>query len=38
MNDRRIRIRAGAVAVAAAFNDSPTADAVWDALPIARDE
>ena len=34
MSDRRIRIRAGAVSVTAALNDSPTADAVWDALPI----
>ena len=34
MSDRRIRIRAGAVTVSAALNDSSTADAVWDALPI----
>lgn len=34
MNDRRIRIRAGAVTVSATLNDSSTADAVWDALPI----
>jgi hypothetical protein len=34
MSDRRIRIRAGAVTVSAALNDSSTADAVWAALPI----
>ena len=34
MGDRRIRIRAGDVTVGAALNDSTTADAVWDALPI----
>ena len=34
MGDRRIRIRAGAVTVSAALDDSSTADAVWDALPI----
>ena len=34
MNDRRIRIRAGAVTVSAILDDSSTADAVWDALPI----
>ncbi len=34
MSDRRIRIRAGAVTVTATLDDSPTADAVWDALPI----
>ena len=34
MSERRIRIRAAAVTVSAALNDSPTADAVWDALPI----
>jgi len=34
MNDRRIRIRAGAVTVSATLNDSSTANAVWDALPI----
>lgn len=34
MSDRRIRIRAGAVTVSAALDDSPTADAVWNALPI----
>ena len=34
MSDRRIRIRAGAVTVSATLNDSSTADAVWDALPI----
>ena len=34
MNERRIRIRAGAVTVTATLDDSSTADAVWDALPI----
>ena len=34
MSDRRIRIRAGAVTVSVALDDSPTADAVWNALPI----
>ena len=34
MSDRRIRIRAGAVTVSATLDDSSTADAVWDALPI----
>ena len=34
MSDRRIRIAAGGVVVSAALNDSTTADALWDALPI----
>ena len=34
MSERRIRIRAGAVTVSATLDDSSTADAVWDALPI----
>ena len=34
MSDRLIRIRAGEVSVTAALNDSATADAVWDELPI----
>ena len=34
MGDRRIRIRAGDVTVGATLNDSTTAAAVWDALPI----
>ena len=34
MSERPIRIRAGAVSVAATLNDSTTADAVWAALPI----
>lgn len=34
MADRRVRIAAGGVVVSAALNDSTTADAVWDALPI----
>ena len=31
---RRITIRAGDVTIDGEFNDSPTADMVWDALPI----
>lgn len=31
---RRIRIAAGNFTLAAELNDSPTADAVWEALPI----
>ena len=34
MSDRKIRIRAGEASVTAALNDSTTADAVWDTLPI----
>ncbi len=34
MSDRLIRIRAGEVSVTAALNDSTTADALWDALPV----
>ena len=34
MNKKRIRIQAGAVTVAATLDDSPTAEAVWEALPI----
>ena len=34
MSDRRVRIAAGGVVVSAALNDSTTADALWDALPI----
>lgn len=34
MSDRRIRIRTGAVTVTATLDDSPTSDAVWEALPI----
>ena len=34
MSDRRIRITAGEVTVHAGLNDSPTADLVWDELPI----
>ncbi len=33
--NRKIAITAGDVTVTAALNDSPTADAVWDALPIS---
>ena len=35
MPHRVIKITAGAVQVAAALNDSPTADALWDALPVS---
>ena len=35
MSDRRVRIAADGVVVQAALNDSATADAVWEALPIA---
>jgi len=31
---RRIQITAGATMATAILNDSPTADALWDALPI----
>ena len=34
MSDRRIHVRAGDVSVYAELNDSPTADLVWEALPI----
>ena len=34
MGDRRIRIRVASVTVTATLNDTPSADAVWDALPI----
>ena len=34
MGNKLILIRAGGVTVTAALNDSPTAGAVWDALPI----
>ena len=33
MPERRITIRAGDVTIDGEFNDSPTADMVWDALP-----
>ena len=35
MNDRSIQISAGGVTVVAGLNDSETADALWDALPIS---
>jgi len=35
MASRRIRITAGTVAVDAVLNDSPTADLIWKALPLA---
>ncbi|HVQ75186.1 MAG TPA: cyclophilin-like fold protein [Candidatus Binatia bacterium] len=35
MRERRIRITAGAVSAEAVLNDSETATAVWDALPLA---
>ena len=34
MSDRRIRIEADGVVVSAALDDSATADALWEALPI----
>ena len=34
MSDRQIQISAGSVTVVATLNDSPTADQVWEALPI----
>lgn len=34
MPERRITIRAGDVTIDGELNDSPTADMVWDALPI----
>jgi len=33
--ERRIRIKAGAVEVAAELNNTGTAQAIWDALPIS---
>ncbi|MGI6083000.1 MAG: cyclophilin-like fold protein [Limnochordia bacterium] len=32
--ERRITITAGSVSVSAVLNDSKTADAIWDALPL----
>ena len=34
MSDRQIQISAGGITVTAALNDSSTADALWDTLPI----
>ena len=34
MSDRPIQISAGGVVVTAELNDSPTSDALWEALPI----
>ncbi len=34
MSDKRIRITSGEVTVTATLNDSPTAEKVWDMLPI----
>src|SRR6516165_28009 len=31
---RKLRIRSGSVTATAILNDSPTASAIWDALPI----
>lgn len=33
-DDRQIQISAGDVTVVATLNDSPTSDALWDALPL----
>ena len=33
-DDRQIQVTAGDVTVVASLNDSPTSDALWDALPI----
>lgn len=33
-DDRQVQISAGGVTVVATLNDSPTADLLWDALPI----
>jgi hypothetical protein len=35
MGERRVRIRAGAVAAEAVLDDSATAQAVWEALPLS---
>ena len=35
MSDRRIRITAGSVSTDAILNDSATATAVWNALPLS---
>lgn len=32
--DRQVQITAGAVTIVAVLNDSPTADALWEVLPI----
>ena len=34
MDERKITVTAGSVLVAATINDSSTADALWDALPL----
>ena len=34
MSEREINITAGQVTVSAALNDTDTASAIWDALPI----
>ncbi|MDA1297615.1 MAG: cyclophilin-like fold protein [Chloroflexi bacterium] len=33
-SDRQVQITAGGVTIVATLNDSPTADALWEALPI----
>ena len=34
-SDRQVQITAGDITVVATLNDSPTADALWEALPIS---
>ncbi len=37
MEQRRVRFKAGDIEITAVLNDSPTADLVWEALPIEGD-
>ena len=34
-DDRQVQITAGEVTIVATLNDSPTADALWDTLPVS---